>query len=180
MKTYIALLRGINVSGHNSIKMADLKQLLAKAGLKNVVTYIQSGNIIFNSFETNKNLLEELISEKIKGSYNYEIKALVISKTYLDKVFRDNPLVKKSNIDFKKVCVTFLTRKPNEEDILKVFELKTKDEQIIIKNKTAYLYCPNGLGNTKLSNNNIEVKLKVSATSRNWNTITKLVELSNQ
>ena len=180
MNTFIALLRGINVSGHNIIKMAELKLLLQNIGLENVITYIQSGNVVFNSTEINENLFEELISDKIKETYGYNVKVLVVSKEYLKSVFNNNPLLKDSSIDFKKLCVTFLKKKPTEEGKEKVYELASKDELLIFKDKTVYIYCPNGFGRTKLSNNNIEKKLKISATSRNWNTTTKLVELSNQ
>lgn len=180
MNTFIALLRGINVSGHNSIKMADLKQLLLNANLKNVVTYIQSGNVVFNSRETSEDFFETLISKKIKEAYGYDVKVLVISKEYLNIVFNNNQLLKDSLLDFKKSCVTFLEKEPTEEGKEKIYELASKDELLIFNDKIAYIYCPNGFGRTKLSNNNFEKKLKISATSRNWNTITKLVELSNQ
>jgi uncharacterized protein (DUF1697 family) len=180
MNTYIALLRGINVSGNNILKMADLRLLLLNAGLNEVTTYIQSGNIIFKSEKFNANTLEELISSKIKEKYKYNVKTLVVSKEYFEGVFQNNPFKNETAIDFKKVCATFLEKEPPKEAVLKVNELKAADEQLIFKGKTAYIYCPNGFGRTKLSNNNIENKLKVSATSRNWNTITKIRELSNQ
>ena len=180
MNTYIALLRGINVSGQNIIKMADLKILLSNAGLKNVVTYIQSGNIIFSSEEKNKDVLEQLIANCIKEKYDYQIKVLVLTKLYLKQIFDELPFHKNNNLDTKKLGVTFLNTSTIEENIEKILNLKSDDEQLIFKDKVIYMYCANGFGRTKLTNKNIETKLKVSATSRNWNTITKLVQLSNQ
>ena len=180
MNCYIALLRGINVSGKNKIKMVDLKQLFLNLGFTNVSTYIQSGNVIFSSEEINISKIEQLIIDEIKIKFKYSVKLLVVKKSELESVFKSNPFLNQKNIDLKKTCATFLNKKPTEEGIAKVKELAAKDKFIIFKNKTAYLYCPNGFGRTKLSNNNIEAKLKISATSRNWNTITKLVELSNQ
>ena len=178
MNTFIAFLRGINVSGHNIIKMADLKLLLSNAGLENVTTYIQSGNIIFNSNKTDESFFEKLISKTINEKYGYEIKTLVISKEHLKDVYQSNPILQQENIDFKKLGVTFLEKEPMEEGKENVKKLAAKDELLIFKKNTAYIYCPNGFGRTKLSNKNIETKLKLSATSRNWNTITKLVDLS--
>lgn len=179
MITYIALLRGINVSGHNIIKMADLKTLLTKAGLQNVVTYIQSGNIVFNSDETSLEVLEQLISKRIEENYGYQIKVLVINRLYLEHIFNELPFDNLKDLDFKKLGVTFLKDNPSSEGIKKIEVLKKEDEYLIFNNKIAYLYCPNGFGRTKLSNNNFEIKLKTSATSRNWRTIIKLLDLSS-
>jgi len=180
MPAYIALLRGINVSGKNKIKMVELKQLLINVGFSNVVTYIQSGNVVFSSEETNTSKIEKQIVTAIQGNFGFSIKTLVLEKMELINVFESNPFKENTNFDFKKICATFLEKIPNEEGKAKVFALADSDEQVVFKDKTAYLYCPNGFGRTKLTNNNIENKLKFSATSRNWNTVTKLVELSNQ
>jgi uncharacterized protein (DUF1697 family) len=178
MNAYIALLRGINVSGHNSIKMADLRQMLTDTGLKNVVTYIQSGNIVFSTDETSTDVLEDLISKTIEEKYGYQINVLIMDRPYLKKVFNELPFNKMANFDFKKLGVTFLKDIPLIKNISKIEALKKGDEHLVFNDKVAYLYCPNGFGKTKLSNTNFETKLKTSATSRNWRTITKLLELS--
>ena len=179
MNTYIALLRGINVSGHNKIKMVDLQKLFIHMGHSNVLTYIQSGNVIFSSEEINISTLEQTIIHEIEKQFNYVIKVLVLKKNELEKIFNFNAFADIHELDFKKVGVTILQEKPTEEGIEKVQSLADDDEKLLFKEKTLYLYCPSGFGRTKLSNNNIEAKLKMAATSRNWNTITKLVELSN-
>lgn len=180
MNIFIALLRGINVSGKNKIKMVELKQLFSDIGFSEITTYIQSGNVIFSSEELNTSKLENKLVTEIRNKFGHSIKVLVLKKKELETAFKSNPFINKTDFDFKKTCATFLDKIPTEEGIEKVKLLAAKDELLIFKNKTIYLYCPNGFGRTKLSNNNIENKLKVSATSRNWNTITKLVELSNQ
>jgi len=179
MKTFIALLRGINVSGKNKIKMVELKQLFLDLGFSNITTYIQSGNVIFSSEEINTSKIENLLVTEIKSKFGYSITVLILKKKELETVFKSTPFSNEEDFDFKKICVTFLDKIPTEEGIAKVKTLAAKDELLIFKNKTAYIYCPNGFGRTKLSNNNIESKLKLSATSRNWNTITKLIELSS-
>lgn len=180
MNVYIALLRGINVSGKNKIKMVELKQLILDLGFKNVQTYIQSGNVIFSSEEQNTSKIEKLIIDEIKKQFNYSVKVLVLQKEELELVFKSNPFIKDNSLDFKKIGITFLKEIPTEEGITKVKTLATKDELVIFENKAAYLYSPNGFGSTKLTNNAIENKLKTTATTRNWNTISKLVTLSNQ
>lgn len=180
MNNYIALLRGINVSGKNKIKMVELKQLFLNMGLTEVVTYIQSGNVIFSAEETKTSIIEQLIIDQIKKHLNYSIHVLVLKKVELETVFKSNPFIENTSIDIKKLCTTFLKTTPTEEGILKVKSLAAEDELLVFKDKTAYLYCPNGFGRTKLSNNNIENKLNTTATTRNWNTITKLIALSNK
>lgn len=179
MNTYIALLRGINVSGHNKIKMVDLQQLFLTIGHSNVTTYIQSGNVIFSSEANDISKMEQTIIHEIEKQFSYAIKVIVLKKSELEVIYNFNGFEAIDELDFKKVCVTILKEKPTEEGIEKVKALAAADEKIIFKEKNVYIYCPNGFGRTKLSNNNIEAKLNFSATSRNWNTITKLVELSN-
>lgn len=179
MNTYIALLRGINVSGYNKIKMVDLQQLFKNEGFENVITYIQSGNVIFSSDEIYISKIEQTIINRIEKQFSYTINVLVLKKNELEKVYNSNPFVEIDNLDFKKVAVAFLDTIPTKEGIAKVEALAATEEKVRCIEKAMYLYCPNGFGKTKLTNNTIETKLKVSATSRNWNTITKLVELSN-
>lgn len=179
MNVYIALLRGINVSGHNKIKMVDLQQLFKNEGFKNVITYIQSGNVIFSSEGIDISKMGKTITNAIKKQFSYKIYVLVLKKNELEKVFNSNPFFEIDALDFKKIAVTFLENIPTKEGIARVEALATFEEKLTFTDKTIYLYCPNGFGRTKLSNNNIEAKLKTIATTRNWNTITKLIELSN-
>lgn len=179
MNTYIALLRGINVTGHNKIKMVDLKQLFLNLGYLNVTTYIQSGNVIFNSNVTNYESLEKEIIKAIYKTFGYTIKVLVLSKTELEIVFNNNPFIKQKGTDSSKLHVTLLNSTPNLNKIEDINRLNsTTNDEFNIQDKSIYLYCPNGYGKTKLNNNLFEKKLNISATTRNWKTITKLIELS--
>jgi len=178
MKTYIALLRGINVSGKNLIKMAELKVLFTKIGLNDVTTYIQSGNVIFTSEENNTLKIETEIIKAIKTKFGYDLKVLVITKKLLKNIFSSNPFLADKNKVLSSLFVTFLHESPNKEGIPLLKNYTTKQEEFIVDNKIVYLHYPNGSGRSKLSNNLIESKLKSSATTRNWRTITKLLELS--
>ncbi|WP_298368614.1 DUF1697 domain-containing protein [uncultured Lutibacter sp.] len=182
MNTYIALLRGINVSGKNIIKMADLKQLLTANGFIEVQTYIQSGNVIFKLNEKVTEKIEFQISNILNKQYQYNVNVLVLTKKQLDCIFQSNPFIEKNNaIDISKMYVTLLNNNPDLSGVSKIESLiSTNDDAFIISGKTIYLHCPNGYGKTKLSNNLFESKLKSPATSRNWKTITKLVQLTNE
>lgn len=172
MKTYIALLRGINVSGKNKILMADLKLLFQDLGFENIQTYIQSGNVIFKS-DKNQELLAELILDKINKAYNYNISVIIITKTELQAVINDNPfLIEDENVDIKKLYVTYLNKNPKETQKLQDFDFGL--DKYIIKNKIIYIKYNVGAGKTKLTNKIIENKLKVIATTRNWRTTNKL------
>lgn len=181
MTTYIALLRGINVSGKNSIKMADLKELLQLQGYTDVLTYIQSGNIIFKSNKIKVKELETQISTAINKKYGYHVNVLIITKEELQTIFNSNPFLKNEAHEIAKLHVTLLNTEPDLTQLQKIETLvKSSDDEFIIMGKCVFLHCPNGYGKTKLNNSLFERKLKSPATTRNWKTITKLIELSNE
>ena len=180
MHTYIALLRGINVSGQKKIKMAELRQQLADLGLEDVRTYIQSGNIVFKSAETNYKVLEEKIKAKIKKDYGFDVPVLVRKAADFQAAIDRNPYLKDENKDPKQIYFTFLSTPPSPERI-KVMEEKNYDPELYTIDSTMiYLYVPNGYGRTKLSNNLFEQKLKVEATSRNLRTVRTLLDMANE
>ncbi len=174
MATYIALLRGINVSGKNKILMTDLKQILQELKLKDVITYIQSGNVIFKSDELAINL-SKTISAKILETFNYNIPVFILNKKELQHIYNNNPFVN-NNVEFKKLYFCFINKTPINTIALSNYNIK--NDQYKITNKVLYLKYENGAGKTKLTNKLIENKLQVIATSRNYKTITKLLELT--
>ena len=182
MTTYIALLRGINVTGHNKIKMTDLIQLFLDLGYLDVLTYIQSGNVLFKSEEQETSKIEQSIVKAIKNKFEYSVTVLVLVKNQIESIYNSNPFIEKiQNLDRSKLHATFLNRAPDLDGISQIKNLlNTNNDEFQIIDKTVYLYCPNGYGKTKLNNNLFEKKLKVNATTRNWKTITKLFELSQQ
>jgi uncharacterized protein (DUF1697 family) len=177
--TFIALLRGINVSGCNKIKMTELQQLFIELGFKNVTTYIQSGNVVFQTNLTEIDKIEQQIINSIKKTFGYVVQVIVLTKKSLETIYAANPFLQEPNIDITKLHVTLLSNKPNQNDIVPLKTLSKNEDTFINMDKTIYLYCPNGYGKTLLNNNLFEKKLKISATTRNWNTISKLVEISN-
>jgi len=178
---YISILRGINVSGQKKIRMADLKRLYESLGFKEVVSYIQSGNVLFHSKEEGIPGMISLIEKAIEDSYAFHVPVQVLTGEYLHSIIKDCPFEPVDPIeDGKKVSVTFLASEPDEEKIQEVLSYLKPPDKLIIRGKAVYFYCPGGYGKTKLSNNFLERKLKVVATTRNWKTVLKLAELSKE
>jgi len=178
MTTYISLLRGINVSGQKKVKMAELKALYESLGLQNVVTYIQSGNVIFKS-DKNSESLKMLLEQTIKQNYSFEVPVEVISQKDFLMVNEHLPFTDVDlELDGSKVLITFLSAAPKTELVEKLMTYVKSPETLIINNKVIFLRCPNGYGKSKLSNNFIENKLKVTATTRNLKTLVKLSALT--
>lgn len=178
MKKFIVLLRGINVSGQKKIKMSDLILLFEKLEFQNVETYIQSGNVIFSSKENSVKKLESKISSSIKSKYGFDVQVLIVKPDEIECVLKNNPFIKKKKAT-EKLYVTFLADKPNSENIKKLESKDFSPEEYTIDGKFIYLFYPNGAGKAKLNNNLLESKLRLQATTRNWNTIKTLSELVN-
>lgn len=175
--TFVAILRGINVSGKNMIKMPALVKTFESLGFENVKTYVQSGNVIFQSQSKIISDLEKQIQDKIENNFEAKIPVIILDRKYIMEVQENNPFVKESDIDLSKLHVTFLSEEPESKNIVKIDADKYFPDEFIIDKKVIYLYCPGGYGKTKLHNNFFESKLKVNATTRNWNTVNALVKM---
>lgn len=176
MNTYISILRGINVSGQKSIKMADLKALYESLGFEGVQTYIQSGNVIFKSPINDTSKIIEIIEKAIKDAYGFEVPVQIRNREDLKKIIDDFPI--KGNIELNRLFVTFMKIKPENIAFDEIEKLKAPGDEVIFKDMEIYLYVPAGYGKSRLDNNTLERKLKVKATTRNWKTIHMLFELS--
>jgi uncharacterized protein (DUF1697 family) len=174
---YVALLRGINVSGKNSIKMSELTEVMLALKFKQVRTYIQSGNIVFSDSSSDTNTLETKIKAAILKTFGHTVPVLVIESSAFIEVIKNNPYLKETKSDSAFWHVTLLSDSPEPEKVklLQNGEYSTTTFKYV--NKAIYLYTPDGYGNTKLSNTFIESKLKVNATTRNWKTILSLQEM---
>ncbi len=173
--THIALLRGINVSGQKKIKMADLRQILEENGLKNVKTYIQSGNIIFDSEPVDRSALQEKIAIIIRQQFGFDVPTLVLRKNDVEHILKSNPYLEEA--DESKLYYVLMKNTPEEVLAQQFSQLQFKNEGFKITDTCVYLFCKSGYGKAKLNNNLIENKLKVKATTRNHKTMLKLLEL---
>lgn len=179
LKTYIALLRGINVGGHRIVKMDLLRSLFEELFQEAVKTYIQSGNVVFKSKPTSIDELTRIISEELFAKFGFEIKLIVIELEDLDILLKNNPFLKMENVEIKELHATLLSKHPAKENLSIIEELIDGDDKIIIKDRCIYLLCKDGYGNTKLTNGFFEKILKVEATTRNWKTLMALHEIGN-
>ena len=168
MDTYIALFRGINVGGSNILPMKGLSLFLENNSFRNVQTYIQSGNVVFQSKTTPDTKISSLIEDK----YKIKPEIIILKEKEFLKSVKDNPY---DSTVGKEVHFYFCKTKP-KPDIKKLEELKSKSEKYRIKGKVFYLYAPDGIGRSKLVAN-VEKCLGVPTTGRNLNTINKLKEM---
>ena len=179
MKTYISLLRGINVTGYRKISMVELKACYESIELQKVTTYIQSGNVLFQSNKTVE-ILQQTITEAIKKTFGYpDVTIFVYQPEELQRLFANHPFTKHPEADLKKIYYTFLKDTPETEKVEALQTFQTQADQFKIIDNVVYIFCTNGYGDTKLTNNFFESKLKVRATTRNWNTVNKLLALSD-
>lgn len=179
MATYIALLRGINVSGSNLIRMDALKESMRILGLSDVITYIQSGNIVFSSPEANEKLLEEIIRKSIASDFGCEVPVKIVSSIDIERVIHQNPFIAQRKLPVEFLHVTFLSLCPDPLTMSNLLAGNDGIDEAIAIGNIIYLYCPNGYGRTKFNNTFFERKLKLTATTRNWKTILKLAELAS-
>lgn len=178
MQAFISILRGINVSGQKKILMTDLKSLYQSLKFSDVNTYIQSGNV---SFKTNEKLSDVQLAQKIEKAiykkYAFEVPIIIRNKDEMKKITSSNPFLKEKDIDKKKLHVTFLSQIPGNAEIDSLAKIDYSPDRFIISGKEIYLHIPESYGETKLSNSFFEKKLKVKATTRNWNTVNQLLEM---
>jgi len=174
MDCYIALLRGINVGGHKKILMADLKSIFVSLGFEKVITYIQSGNVVFNASEKELDLSNK-ISEAIDAKYSFNVPVLVKKASELNQIVSKCPF---SDEKREKSYFILLKENPSKEnmDITAAFS-STKEEFSITKN-CIYIYYATGAGKAKMGINFFEKKLEVDATARNYRSMTKLITLA--
>jgi uncharacterized protein (DUF1697 family) len=185
MKTYIALLRGINVGGHKKILMADLRALLESLNLKNVQTYIQSGNVVFTcasreaSGDTRaeeKHDFEDIIAKAIEAKYGWNVPILIKKASEMVKIIEKCPF---SSEKREKSYFILLKSKPTPELFKATQEFSSSDEEFYIYDNCVYIFYSVGAGKAKLGINFFEKKLEVQATARNYRTMMKLIEMAS-
>jgi uncharacterized protein (DUF1697 family) len=177
MYTSIALLRGINVNGQKMMSMEKLRALCEDLGLTGVMTYIQSGNIVFQHAKVPSYLLEKKMQAAIQDAFGFSVPVLVRTKEEWEEIISGNPFARKKGIDENFLHVTLLSDTPNQSVMDEILVGEYGDDECLFSGKTVYLFCPNGYGKTKLSNAFFEKKTALIATTRNWKTVLKLREL---
>jgi uncharacterized protein (DUF1697 family) len=176
--TYVALLRGINLSGHKIVKMDRLRKMFEEMGFAEVKTYIQSGNVVFNAPARDSVSLAKKIEERIVRQFGFPVPVLVKTAAEVGDVIKNNPLVKEKGIDVSKLHVTFLSSAPEKSALKMLDGIDAEEDRFYCAGEAVYLYCPNGYHATKLGNNVLEKMLKVGTTTRNWKTVNQLFQMT--
>ena len=177
MPSFVTMLRGVNVGGSKKLKMSELSELYSSLGLEGVRTYIQSGNVVFSTSQRNTSGLVKRIEKELKDHLGSEVTVFIRTPDELGKIVAKNPFVER---DRRWLHVTFLYETPKDHPMEKLNAARSKGEEFSISDKEVFLFLPNGMGRTKLSNSFFEKMLLVPATTRNWNTVTTLFEMAKE
>jgi len=178
VKTYVALLRGINVGGRKKVSMADLHALVEALDAEDVATHLQSGNVVLRSRETAAEL-GSAIEAAIDRELGLDVTVVIRTGAQLRKVVAENPLAGRES-DAKKLHVAFLAETPERSRVAKLDPARAEPDAFHVAGVEVYLHYPKGYGRSKLTNAWLEQQLGVAATTRNWRTVTNLAELAGR
>ena len=178
MNTMIALLRGINVGGHNKLPMRELVDTLTDLGFRNIETYIQSGNVVFECDEGSKIILTNQIRDAIHQSHGFAPDAMLLSAEELEEAILANPFPEAEDQP-KTLHLYFLGSEPHNPDMQRIEEMKNGSERYTLVGNVFYLHAPDGIGRSKLAAG-IEKALGVSVTARNWRSVSKISEMAKR
>jgi len=176
MARQIALLRGINLASRNRVSMPDLRKALGEAGYEDVVTLVRSGNIVLTSSEKPKTLERE-ITKLVKDEFGVDGATVVRTRDELAGVIERNPIPDGPSIP-KLFQVTFFSDEPDAARIAQLTEQDFGNEQVVVIGREAYAWHPDGIQKSKLARE-LGKGLRGDGTARNWNTVTKLLELAD-
>lgn len=171
MPRCVALLRGVNVGGKNKLPMADLRALVESLGHVDVSTYIQSGNVVFTG---DRSVTPESWQSAIAKQFGLNVTVVLRTASELDKIVNANPF---SRVETSTLHVGFMTKKPSVALVAKLDAARFRPDELSVRGRELYLHLPNGMGRSKLPAY-LDRQLKISTTVRNWNTVTKLLELA--
>jgi uncharacterized protein (DUF1697 family) len=175
---YIALLRGINVGGNKKLSMADLRELLSSLGHADVATYIQSGNALFTSPRDDPAELEQEIESRIARELGLSIRVLIRTRDELAAVVDANPFQSAATSPTT-LHASFLSAPLDEGRLSEIDARQFEPDEFRVGNRVIYLFFPNGVAGSRLTYDFWERRFGVAATTRNWNTVTKLLSMAD-
>jgi uncharacterized protein (DUF1697 family) len=181
MAVIVAMLRGVNLGGHNMIKMEALRALCGSLGLRDAQTYVQSGNVVFRTKHRNLAALAKRIEDAIERGFGFRPAVIVRTTSDLRGVIAKNPFASRRGIDPSRLLVTFLAGVPGTEARERILKIKADPEELFIEGREVFIYFPNGVAHPKLSwVRDIGKMLGTSGTGRNWNSVSKLLEIAEK
>jgi uncharacterized protein (DUF1697 family) len=180
MPVVIAMLRGVNLGPHNRVKMEELRALCGTLKFRDAQTYVQSGNVLFQTDERDLLKVVKRLEDDIEKKFKFRCDVIARTTSEMKGVVARNPCAKRRGIDPSKLLVTFLSADPGEEARAKVRALKIAPEELWIDGREVFIYFPNGMGRPKLSWPTIPKMLNVSGTGRNWNSVVKMTQMAEE
>lgn len=180
MSVIISMLRGVNVGGHNIIKMEELRALYESLKLKDAQTHVQSGNVIFRSDERDLAALCKRIQKAIEKKCGFRPDVIARTCSEMRDVVARNPFARRKGIEPNRLLVTFLAAEPEKDAREAVLQLKMEPEELRIIGRELYIYYPKGMARPTVPWVKIERTLKVSGTGRNWNSVTKMLAIAQE
>lgn len=172
-RTWVALLRGINVGGKNSLPMRDLAALFTDAGAAAVETYIQSGNVVFDAPARAEARIAAAVKKGIVAGFGFDVPIVLRSADELAAIARANPFLEAGR-DPKTLHVVFLADAPSRAKLATLDPARSPPDELMVRGRDVFLHLPNGMGRTKLTNAWFDSRLGTVSTARNWNTVLTL------
>jgi uncharacterized protein (DUF1697 family) len=179
MTTYISLFRSINVGGR-TVRMNELKDLYESLGFKDVITYIQSGNVIFTHHDTDVAQLSKSIEDSFAQRFGFQAKVVVRTSTELHETIINNPFQNQPSKEPNRIVTLFLATRPESSALQDLKKAYNGPEEYYLIGQELYIYYPEGQGRSKFTLTLIEKKLKTIGTARNWNTVLQLQKLAQR
>jgi uncharacterized protein (DUF1697 family) len=180
MPVLISLLRGVNVGGNRKVKMDDLRSLYESLGFTNVQTYINSGNVLFSAAARDPARLRKRIEDAIESACGFRSDVILRTSADLRDVIARNPFAARPGLEANRFAIHFLAADPSAEARQRVLAINAAPEELHIHGRELYIYYTNGMARPKLSLPGVEKTLGILGTSRNWNTVRKLLEMAEK
>jgi uncharacterized protein (DUF1697 family) len=178
MSVVIAMLRGVNLAGYQKLNMEALRTLCGGLGLRDVQTYIQSGNVVFREDSRDPEAAARRIEDGIQKKFGFRPDVIVRTTSDLRKVISNNPFAGRPEVAPNRLLVVFMASAPSRQAREQILAIPCEPEELHIKARELYIYYPNGMARPKIPLVRIEKLLKTGSTGRNWNTVNKLLAMA--
>ena len=178
MPAVISLLRGVNVGGHNKIKMEELRDLYESLGLRYAQTYVQSGNVVFSTEARDFTRLSKRIADAIEERFAFRPGVILRTAADLRGVIAANPFAARREVEPSRLLVQFLASEPSADARERLLRIEAEPDELRMGGRELYIYYPNGMARPKIAWAFIERVLQTPCTGRNWNTVRKLLEIA--
>ena len=178
MPTYISLIRGINVGGHKTVKMDQLRKAVEAVGFEKVRTYVQSGNLVFQGSKQSAASVSKKIESVILKKFGHEASVITKTPEELKAAIEENPFLQNRAITAERLYLTFLSGCPEAANVKRLDAVSSGDDEYRWLDDVIYFHLPNGAGNSKLATAPLEKWCSLRATTRNWRTVNNLLQMA--